>query len=669
MYCRDVASSTNNEKFGSLKTVPIPNRRGRRHLLLVSVVCSVVLMATACIDDPNTMEFDGPDAIDETPTCDGEQTFCGDHLDGTGQCVDTDTDVDHCGGCDTRCTTETTGHIAVCTDGECTTECDNAAGFSTCGGDTCIDTNTDPDHCGICDRDCITGACDDGRCAPPDCDPDATPFGGGFGSVDAPFTICSPDQLDHLATNASDYGHAHFALAADIDLGNFDEETSWQPQGGFGGSLDGFGFAIENLSWQDNHWTVGLFRHVAPGGRITDLTIRGFDLDNTSEDSEHQTGLVTGYNQGELSRLTIEESTVTGLGRVGAVVGFNNNSGRITGVETDDVTTTGRLHVGGILGLNHGLIEDSTTGDASRVRGEHLHIGGLVGNNAGQLRDSSARGEVVAGLNVDEESFPSAVGGLVGINHGGGVISRSNAAVDLVATRADGVDSDVDWHGRIGGLVGGNQAFIYDSRANSTIESTERWTGGLVGRTTAGTSIEASQADGAIASSNSAGFGGLVGAIQGPATIVESFADVDVNAYSHAGGLVGVANDHGATIVNSYATGDVTVEDSIAGGLVGELGGTITHCYTTGHVDLADAQQDDAPAAALGTLVGSTDREGELVDASFWHEEETDRHTSPGGGSAASAENFGNKGFFEGAGWTFDDADIPRPRLQWEFND
>jgi hypothetical protein len=72
------------------------------------------------------------------------------------ECVDTRTDPRHCGGCNLAC-----GFEARCIEGSCF--CFDGRPF--CDG-RCIAPETDPRHCGGCDHDCLGGECRDGRCQP-----------------------------------------------------------------------------------------------------------------------------------------------------------------------------------------------------------------------------------------------------------------------------------------------------------------------------------------------------------------------------------------------------------------------------------------------------------------------------------------------------------------------
>jgi hypothetical protein len=88
-------------------------------------------------------------------TCDcASGVKCGD------ECVDPLSDNEHCGGCGTRCQGDLT-----CLSGNCGcasgTQCDSA----------CVDTNSDSAHCGFCDNPCPANTtCKSGQCIT-SCDP------------------------------------------------------------------------------------------------------------------------------------------------------------------------------------------------------------------------------------------------------------------------------------------------------------------------------------------------------------------------------------------------------------------------------------------------------------------------------------------------------------------
>lgn len=91
-------------------------------------------------------------AVDTAPSCRASETACG------GRCVDTSSDPNHCGTCGRECP----GYQA-CVDGTCVTRCPE--GQTLCGSQ-CATLETDRAHCGACGRACGPGeVCSAGRCA------------------------------------------------------------------------------------------------------------------------------------------------------------------------------------------------------------------------------------------------------------------------------------------------------------------------------------------------------------------------------------------------------------------------------------------------------------------------------------------------------------------------
>jgi hypothetical protein len=93
---------------------------------------------------------------------------------GSGLCkIDTSSDVNHCGACDTKCPVYSKwGHTtSICSDGKCTFACDGSyADCNKVAADGC-ETRTfdDPKNCGACGNDCgdAGGICWRGACGCP----------------------------------------------------------------------------------------------------------------------------------------------------------------------------------------------------------------------------------------------------------------------------------------------------------------------------------------------------------------------------------------------------------------------------------------------------------------------------------------------------------------------
>jgi len=91
--------------------------------------------------------------------------------------------------------------------------------------------------------------------------------------------------------------------------------------------------------------------------------------------------------------------------------------------------------------------------------------------------------------------------------------------------------------------------------------------------------------------------GGLGGKVGRDVTNSYATGDVTVQDGNKVGGLVGeIVDDSDANVTNSYATGDVTLEDGLGGvgGLVGSNtrgGGDITNSYATGDVTATNSKR------------------------------------------------------------------------------
>jgi hypothetical protein len=83
-------------------------------------------------------------------TCNAGQCACPAGFDACdGQCVNLQTDHDHCGACPTLCS-----DAQVCLNGACSDDCGS---LTQCGG-SCVDLSSDILHCTACDTPCPAGA-------------------------------------------------------------------------------------------------------------------------------------------------------------------------------------------------------------------------------------------------------------------------------------------------------------------------------------------------------------------------------------------------------------------------------------------------------------------------------------------------------------------------------
>ncbi len=350
------------------------------------------------------------------------------------------------------------------------------------------------------------------------------------GSTDV-FEIDSADKLIHLSLNfdepvtgvtgiSGDWREQDFVQTVDIDLG---------------------GCLFTPIGTQT--FTSGVFGGDPFTGSYDgqDNTIEGLRIHVVD-----QAGLFGGAFNAAFARVRlIEVDVIAEAGAPGRAI-FASDAGLQAGALVADLA-------GG------SVADSSATGSVAGA----VSVGGLIGVSDGAITNSSATVEVTG----DEKQ----IGGLVGIVLGGS-ITDSSATGAVIAGGADDV----------GGLVGASfDADITDSHATGDVTSTGDKVGGLVGHFADG-SIENSHATGDVEGRDSVG--GLVGELEEDfeSTILRySFATGNVTGTSTVGGLVGKQN---ASIVSSYATGDVTSTGDKVGGLVGVHDGKMDDSYATGDV-------------------------------------------------------------------------------------
>lgn len=82
-------------------------------------------------------------------------------------CVDTMTDAQHCGGCNTVCQSG-----LACVNGHCQCGSTYCTSQQTCCSGTCVDTTSSMSHCGSCTNACTGGQmCVSSACKAPTCSP------------------------------------------------------------------------------------------------------------------------------------------------------------------------------------------------------------------------------------------------------------------------------------------------------------------------------------------------------------------------------------------------------------------------------------------------------------------------------------------------------------------
>ena len=240
--------------------------------------------------------------------------------------------------------------------------------------------------------------------------------------------------------------------------------------------------------------------------------------------------------------------------------------------------------VSGFLDSNFTLANNI---DASGTSGWNSGAGFVpIGQSTAYSGTFDGAGHTISGLTINDSTDTYV--GLFGQNSG--TILNLGLVGDSVAGTAF-----------IGGLAGENTGTITSSYATGNVSGGDGVSvglvsiGGLVGYNYFG-GITSSYTTGSVSGGAYAEVGGLVG-YDGSRTL-DSYATGNVSAedtaYAYVGGLVGI-NDF--DIISSYATGNVS-GGAQAGGLAGRNNFTITSCYATGNVS-------DGDVGDFGGLVGA----------------------------------------------------------------
>ena len=228
----------------------------------------------------------------------------------------------------------------------------------------------------------------------------------------------------------------------------------------FLGRLDGAGFTIDSLYINlPADINIGLF------GKTGDTIITSLNIINANITGRNNVGALVGHSK----RSIITHATANGIIR-----GENSNTGALVGLQDDGLidssNSTGEAHaeeyVGGLVGRQRGgLIISSHS--SSKISGE-LIIGGLIGGQErGIVQFSYATGNVTG----DDK-----IGGLIGYQEQGEVMASYSTGI----VHRQGIQ-----HTSVGGLIGGQNSgsiISYSYFAGNISANSAQAVGAMVGK-------------------------------------------------------------------------------------------------------------------------------------------------------------------------------------------
>lgn len=323
-------------------------------------------------------------------------------------------------------------------------------------------------------------------------------------------------------------------------------------------------------------------------GLIRDCTLSG-SMGSATQD---YIGGIAGLNVGGRTAGTIENCTagknctVTGRSTVGGIVGFNLSGGRVQNC-TGSANVSGTGRVGGIAGENGGeIVLSGAKAGARRVTGTGSGVGGVIGVNTetGTLRaaDTGAQGDVIAADSGLTVRGGSKVGGIAGINRG----TLGGTSGSCLTSQAAEVRAESGLAGGIAGAQEGAAACLRFAKNLGRVTANTGAAGGIVGISSAGSTVENCYGDGSVTSSDGYA-GGIAGENLGriqDCAVGSGGAAVTLTTRSRtAAGAVCAVNHKGGTVTGAQLGGRITISGSafILGAVVGDNSGTVADAEVT----------------------------------------------------------------------------------------
>lgn len=404
----------------------------------------------------------------------------------------------------------------------------------------------------------------------------------GTGTATDPYVVTNASELQAMNQSLG----ANYTLGGDVDAS---ETAGWFGGSGFvpvgnatapfGGSLDGSGYGIENLTVSISPGSSGadgrdaaLFNRTEGASfsalRLVNVSVTGGDggssMSTDGGNGGGAGGLIAVLNNGSVTDVVLTDSIITsGSGADG--YGGGGNGGPAGGL----VASTANGTITNVTVVNSTV--SAGDGGTDTTTGTFPGAGGRSGGVVGTLTDGTVTGSAVRNSDIDSGDGATGSEGDGDSGYSGGIAAATTDGV----VNSSSVDAETNVTGGTGGTyaaagVGGLVGYtdggtVSQSRTAATVTGVSRNVGGVVGYNDGGT-VSSTYAQGTVDGTTSVG--GLVGEHRFSATIDNSSAHAAVNGTTGVGGLVGTSN--AARVTDSFATGAVNGTTTV-GGLVGSL--------------------------------------------------------------------------------------------------
>lgn len=361
----------------------------------------------------------------------------------------------------------------------------------------------------------------------------------GSGTEADPYKIIDLNDYKNIKYNLT----AHYKLTKNIAMLNQTIETIGSSSEKFDGTLDGAGFALEDLSVESNTNFFGLFYALGTNGVIKNLTLTNLNVAG----AEILGGLVA-ENYGTISNCVVKGKILTKL----------NNANKL-------------IYNGGIAGKNYGTIELCMNfAEVSPTNSQNfVYAGGIVALNAGTVQTSGNYGTI--GANTS--------GGIVALNETKGIIKECYNEGDATINAYSFSSQQKTMYAFAGGIVANSKStdtITYCYNKGKVVASNEysnagAYAGGIVGYNDGTTikycySINGTKASDQFISVKISGSApaGYVGILVGYNNAGTLKSNVYVYTNSTQKGVSNVSNVNGGLDVSRILKG--TILSSLGGG-------------------------------------------------------------------------------------------------------
>lgn len=383
-------------------------------------------------------------------------------------------------------------------------------------------------------------------------------YGGGEGSTQDPFRICSLAQWNYLSSRSTDW-NKNFKLEADVDFSGVNPSTFFSVGNsttGFTGTFDGNSFALKNLNLVGGTTKLAFFDTTDAGAVIKNLKLNSIQIESNFRAS----GLISDHSLGVLILENIEMNNVT----IDTSTSINSGIGSLVGLSSDTINLKNLIaqHIwvklgdsfdsGGFIGGSNTIEVDGAIIDDLKVTsggGSSQSMGGFIGRTSNPIMPTSSTFKNIKITNLDADLTWQCAGVL------------SQAYGDTTFDRVT-IQGRITASGGQSGLLGQATNWTFNKPAITVIESSFT---------------------GLMPNAGNAMYGGLIGTNSGNVTILRSFHSGPLSVWSGTvGGLIGQLNYSAGQIVrieDSYHAGDITLTHAtqgIAGHLIGRITGPST---------------------------------------------------------------------------------------------